>query len=74
MDNLLAHGRIGYGRAVDGVSFMIKKGEVFGLAGENGSGKAIIGRLAWRLLEPTESQVIFDSVNLATLTCFRLPR
>jgi len=53
---------------------VIKKGEVFGLAGESGSEKTIIGRLAWRLLEPTESQVIFDSVDLATLTCFRLPR
>ncbi len=65
--NLLARGRIDYVRAVDGVSFAIKKGEVFGLAGESGSGKSTIGRLALRLLEPTEGQVIFDGVDLATL-------
>ncbi len=55
-------------RAVDDVSFEIKRGEVLGLAGESGSGKSTVGRLALRLLDPTAGQVFFDGVDLATLS------
>ncbi len=53
--------------AVDDVSMQIRRGEVFGLAGESGSGKTTTGRLAIHLLKPTSGQVIFDGVNLETL-------
>jgi peptide/nickel transport system ATP-binding protein len=65
LDVLLSRSEPEFVRAVNGVSFDIKRGEVFGLVGESGSGKTTVGRLALRLLEPTEGQVIFDNIDLA---------
>jgi peptide/nickel transport system ATP-binding protein len=64
---ILNQGQIPAVKAVDGVSFSIRRGEVFGLAGESGSGKSTVGRLVLGLLEPTDGQMIFDGIDLGSL-------
>jgi peptide/nickel transport system ATP-binding protein len=54
-------------KAVEDVSFGIKRGEVVGLVGESGSGKTTAGRSILRLIEPTAGEVIFDGVDVAKL-------
>jgi peptide/nickel transport system ATP-binding protein len=52
-------------KAVADVSFNLAKGEVFGLAGESGSGKSTIARMILRLLEPSEGAILFEGRDLA---------
>lgn len=54
-------------KAVDGVSFVIHKGETFGLVGESGCGKTTIGKLILRLLEATDGEIIYDGTDLRKL-------
>jgi len=55
-------------KAVDGISFEIKKQEIFGLAGESGSGKTTTGRVILRLIEPTSGKVFFRDKEITTLS------
>ncbi len=75
--NLKKHFKIGGGlfknragqvlKAVDGVTFDIKRGETFGLVGESGCGKTTLGQTIVRLYEPTSGQIIFDGTDISEL-------
>ena len=76
VDNLVKHFSIGGGfgggraaqvRAVDGVSFTIRRGETLGLVGESGCGKTTTGRCILQLERPTSGRIVFEGVDLTTL-------
>ena len=58
---------VGHVRAVDDISFTIRRGETFGLVGESGCGKSTTGRATIRLRVPTAGTVGFDGHDLSTL-------
>jgi len=76
VDNLVKHfpimrgvfqKQVGAVRAVDGVSFEVKRGETLGLVGESGCGKSTTGRAILQLYRPTSGSVDFDGTNLVKL-------
>jgi len=75
--NLVKHFRVAGGlfgghsglvRAVDGVSFELRRGETLGLVGESGCGKTTTGRCILQLERPTSGEVIFEGRDLAKLS------
>ncbi len=61
-------------RAVDGVSFAVRRGETYALVGESGCGKSTTGRMALRLLQPTSGDVRFEGRSIYSLDRHELRR
>ncbi len=71
---LIIQRKIGDIKAVDGISFFIRRGETLGLVGESGCGKSTTGRAILQLYRPTGGHVYFDGVDLTQLKGSELRR
>lgn len=67
LEKLLARTK-SFVKAVDDVSFSIRRGEVFTLAGESGCGKTTTGKLVVRLIPPTSGKIFFNNTETTTLS------
>ena len=65
---IIARKHVGNVKAVDGISFDIKRGETLGLVGESGCGKSTTGRAILNLHKPTSGSVIYKDTDLAPLS------
>jgi oligopeptide transport system ATP-binding protein len=66
-EGMLIERHVGDVRAVDGVSFDLRRGETLGLVGESGCGKSTTGRAIVRLYKPTAGQIVFDGEDVTHL-------
>ncbi|MBK9123265.1 MAG: dipeptide ABC transporter ATP-binding protein [Chloroflexi bacterium] len=64
---LIIQRQVGAVRAVDGISFDVKRGETLGLVGESGCGKSTTGRTILQLYRPTSGSVVFEGRELTTM-------
>ena len=65
---LLFQRTVAHIKAVDDISFFVRKGETLGLVGESGCGKTTTGRCILQLYKPTAGQILFEGQDLTTLS------
>ncbi len=63
-----------YVKAVDGISFEIRKGEIFGLIGESGCGKSTTGRMLMKLIDPSHGKMIFNGEDITNANAERVEK
>ncbi|MBY0124332.1 ABC transporter ATP-binding protein [Bacillus sp. S/N-304-OC-R1] len=59
-------------KAVDDVSFQVKKGETLGIVGESGCGKSTTGRLLMRLIEASDGKIVFEDKEITSMSKIEL--
>jgi oligopeptide transport system ATP-binding protein len=58
-------------KAVDDVSFQMKKGEIFGLVGESGSGKSTVARCIMNIYQATSGKILYNDINVCDKAVFK---
>lgn len=61
-------------KAVDDVSFQLRRGEIFGLVGESGSGKSTAARCIMNVYRPTSGQILYKGIDVCDRAAFRANR
>ena len=58
-------------KAVDDISFQMKKGEIFGLVGESGSGKSTVARCVMNIYQPIAGKILYNGIQICDRAAFR---